>query len=206
MSQLAGKYRDAAGQDDIDRGADIPLANETGRLWKIAPCTCGRKLTERCGQMAETAGSGHGGFSRFLPRLYAVWFPWQGFMREKQLVATKTESGALFGAVGIEALAHPFEPVALRAAADQDQGEKRGEAKHEYGGMQEQPGFEIVEQVQHRITSTQFPPIYSKNGEEAIAARLISALPNLAASTGRRAFPSGCARRRRSVPAPGRLP
>jgi hypothetical protein len=98
--------------------------------------------------------------------------------------AEKKLTASLFVAVvGVEALAHPFEPVALRAAADQDQGEKRGEAKHEYGGMQEEPGFEIVEQVQHRITSTQFPPIYSKNGEEAIAARLISALPNLAAST-----------------------
>ncbi|MGO4475059.1 hypothetical protein AB4Z32_02275 [Massilia sp. 2TAF26] len=97
---------------------------------------------------------------------------------EKKLTAS-----LLFGVVGVEALAYPFEPVALRAAADKDQGEKRGEAKHEYGGMQEEPGFEIVEQVQHRITSIQFPPIYSKNGEEAIAARLIRALPSPAAST-----------------------
>jgi hypothetical protein len=67
-------------------------------------------------------------------------------------------SAASFRLVGIGALADPLKPAAAGTSAQQDHEKKRGQSKHEYPGMQQQAWFEIVEQVQHGITSDKFPP------------------------------------------------
>jgi hypothetical protein len=87
------------------------------------------------------------------------------FWFARRMPLGRRHTGTSFSVVGIPTITYPLQPAATRTPAQQDQADKGGKSQSQYSRMQQEPGFKIVEQVQHGITSAQFLPNLIQDGK-----------------------------------------